>query len=72
MIHVILFHDSGGFQSSIVSVITYLDEGGSKISNDAQCASMPPTNLRNNKKILVCTIYPDHHVDKIDKFTGVF
>ena len=31
---VILFHDSDGFQSSILSVITYINEGGSKLSND--------------------------------------
>ena len=55
MIHVILFHDSGGFQPSILSVTTYMNEGGSKLLNDAQCASIPPTNLKNNK-ILACKI----------------
>ena len=61
MIHVVLFHDSGGFQSSILSVITYMNEGGSKLSNDAYCALIPPTNLKN-KKILICKIYPKHPV----------
>ena len=45
MIHVILFPDSGGFQASILSVITYMNEGGSMLSNDAQCASVTATNL---------------------------
>ena len=45
MIHVILFHDSGGFQSSICSVIRYINEGGSQLSNDVQHVSLPPTNL---------------------------
>ena len=61
MIHVILFHDSGVFQSSILSVITYMNEGGSKLSNDALCVSIPPTNLKN-KEILVCSIYPEQPV----------
>ena len=62
MIYVIHFHDSGGFQSSILSIITYMNEGGSKLSNDAQYVSLPPTNLQNNNKILVCNIYPEHPV----------
>ena len=36
-----------------------MNEGGSKLSNDALCASMPPTYVINNK-ILVCKIYPQY------------
>ena len=61
MIHVILFHDSGGFQSSFLSVNTYMNEGESKLSNDAHCASISPTKLKNNK-VLVCKSYPEHTV----------
>ena len=50
MIHVILLHDSDGFQSSILSVIAHINEGGSKLSNDALCASIPPTNLKKQTK----------------------
>ena len=39
------------------SVIMYANEGGSMFSNDAFCASIPPTNLKNNK-ILLCKINP--------------
>ena len=38
-----------------------MNEGGSKLSNDAWCASITQINLKNNK-ILVCSIYPEHPV----------
>ena len=38
-----------GIQSSILSVIMYMNEDGSKLSNDAWCALIPPTNLKITK-----------------------